>query len=222
MPRFPRPSSRLLMPRLPAELTDRVIDHLHSDRLTLARCSLVCKTWLPASRYHLFNTAIRLTKSNINSFVELLDSPTSTFFGHALNVCISVPPINVGEYRSGSGMFDTLSHHLFRLKIKSLKLEWMRWDIEGEKHEKLFEYFSKIPTLELRDVAFLGSPPQHTNARNQFLKLITSFSSLEELHLSGISVLIAHVDDDDTIPDLTLSPLLRSVHVNMATHSLTW
>lgn len=57
-----------------------VIDHLHSERLAFVTCSLVCKTWLPVSQYHLFQTNIRLTESNIHSFVEL------SFFRRELNV----------------------------------------------------------------------------------------------------------------------------------------
>ncbi|EMD30983.1 hypothetical protein CERSUDRAFT_100782 [Gelatoporia subvermispora B] len=40
--------------RLPPELTDRIIDFLHDDIPALANCGLVCRTWLPSSRLHLF------------------------------------------------------------------------------------------------------------------------------------------------------------------------
>lgn len=45
--------------KLPRELLDMVTDHLHGDQPSLRACSLVNKTWLPSSRYHLFY-AIRL------------------------------------------------------------------------------------------------------------------------------------------------------------------
>lgn len=49
---------------LPQELTDDIIDHLHSDRSSLLNCSLVCKTWTPAARYHLFEcTSLSLEHS---------------------------------------------------------------------------------------------------------------------------------------------------------------
>ena len=41
-------------PLLPPEVIDRIIDHLHDDILTLMSCTLVCKAWKPASRFHLF------------------------------------------------------------------------------------------------------------------------------------------------------------------------
>jgi F-box-like len=40
--------------RLPRELIDAVIDHLHEDSGDLLACSLVCREWLPSSQRHLF------------------------------------------------------------------------------------------------------------------------------------------------------------------------
>ncbi|KAF7975681.1 hypothetical protein HWV62_8785 [Athelia sp. TMB] len=40
--------------RFPAELADITIDFLHADRVSLAACSLTCRGWLPAARFHLF------------------------------------------------------------------------------------------------------------------------------------------------------------------------
>lgn len=40
--------------RLPQELVDHIIDHLHDDQLTLTNCARVSQAWLPTSRHHLF------------------------------------------------------------------------------------------------------------------------------------------------------------------------
>ncbi|KAK7690551.1 hypothetical protein QCA50_005649 [Cerrena zonata] len=42
--------------KLPPETVDRIIDHLFDDKPSLAACSLVCKQWEPAARFHLFHT----------------------------------------------------------------------------------------------------------------------------------------------------------------------
>jgi hypothetical protein len=42
------------MTEIPQELVDMVIDHLHGDRRALSACSLVCRSWLPSSRFHKF------------------------------------------------------------------------------------------------------------------------------------------------------------------------
>ncbi|KAI0784373.1 hypothetical protein C8Q75DRAFT_736241 [Abortiporus biennis] len=38
------------------EILDLIIDNLHDDTKSLRSCSLVSKSWLPSSRYHLFET----------------------------------------------------------------------------------------------------------------------------------------------------------------------
>ena len=188
--------------RLPAELTDRVIDHLHTDKLALANCSLVCRTWLPASRYHFFQTNIRLTDRNIHSFVELLNSPTSTFFEHELNV--EIFPERFDKPQGVNCIFDTILHHLFRLKIKSLRLVCVRWDIEDEILEEVFKYFATISSLDLLDVKF--------SVRDQFIKFITSFLSLETWSLRSINF---GTDDFTQITSFTLPSLLRTVDLTL-------
>ncbi|KAF8218062.1 hypothetical protein K438DRAFT_1451511, partial [Mycena galopus ATCC 62051] len=44
------------MKRFPPELEDALIDFCHEDHATLATCGLVCRDWLPTSRYHLFSS----------------------------------------------------------------------------------------------------------------------------------------------------------------------
>jgi hypothetical protein len=38
------------------DITDMIIDFLHDDTYTLKRCSRVCRSWLPATRFHLFRS----------------------------------------------------------------------------------------------------------------------------------------------------------------------
>ena len=44
-----------LLPMIPLELSDMVFDFLHDDVATLCSAGLVCKSWVPASRFHLFS-----------------------------------------------------------------------------------------------------------------------------------------------------------------------
>ena len=61
-------------PILPNELFDRIIDHLHDSRTILSVCSLVCRSWLPSCRLHLFdeNDLIRAARENLAPLVALL------------------------------------------------------------------------------------------------------------------------------------------------------
>lgn len=45
---------------IPPELHDQTIDHLCDDKSALRSCALVCRSWLPRSRLHLFQS-VRLT-----------------------------------------------------------------------------------------------------------------------------------------------------------------
>ena len=212
----PLSASTIIMARiksLPAELTDRVIDYLHSDKLALSACSLVCKTWVPASRYHFFQrNFVSLADDNVDAFVELLDSPASTFFGYALRLQISPRPN--GYHHSVRYIFNAISHYLSRLKIKLLAFFWVEWDITGKELEILFGRFATIPALDLLNVRF--SVPK------QFIEFVTSFVSLERLDLYHIA--FRTHDFAHTTP-FTLSPLLRNVDLslrNEGLHRFTW
>ncbi|KAJ7035225.1 hypothetical protein C8F04DRAFT_1182633 [Mycena alexandri] len=64
------------MKRFPPELVDTVIDFCYDDPAALASCGLVCRDWLPASRYHIFS-AVLLTPQNAPAFLELISHSTT-------------------------------------------------------------------------------------------------------------------------------------------------
>ncbi|KAL4250302.1 hypothetical protein ABKN59_003150 [Abortiporus biennis] len=47
-------SKQATVPSLPQNIIDRIIDFLHDDRYSLKSCSLVSRSWLDTSRYHLY------------------------------------------------------------------------------------------------------------------------------------------------------------------------
>ncbi|KAJ6554182.1 hypothetical protein B0H19DRAFT_948733, partial [Mycena capillaripes] len=60
-------------PKLPPELNDKIIAFLRADRVALRACSTVCKSWLPSSRYLLFEK-IRLSPTTTGA-LDLLRTP---------------------------------------------------------------------------------------------------------------------------------------------------
>ncbi|KAJ7616650.1 hypothetical protein FB45DRAFT_934661 [Roridomyces roridus] len=58
------------MSALPPEVVDLVIDNLHDQPAALRVCSLVCRNWLAASRYHLYSE-VYVSGSNLISFIHL-------------------------------------------------------------------------------------------------------------------------------------------------------
>ncbi|EMD34656.1 hypothetical protein CERSUDRAFT_107279 [Gelatoporia subvermispora B] len=61
--------------QLPQELWEGIIDHLGSplDRQSVLSCALVCRAWLPRSRFHLFNTVYLRTPRQIRRLEEVMD-----------------------------------------------------------------------------------------------------------------------------------------------------
>ncbi|KAG6849533.1 hypothetical protein H0H93_007689 [Arthromyces matolae] len=67
--------------QIPQELFERIIDQLSNDPRSLAACRLVCRSWVPASGYHLFQHCVVLplklgwpAQSNVNEGVPLLQT----------------------------------------------------------------------------------------------------------------------------------------------------
>ncbi|KAJ6629369.1 hypothetical protein B0H10DRAFT_1986879 [Mycena sp. CBHHK59/15] len=65
------------MKRFPSELEDTIIDFVHSDRPTLASCGLVCRDWVPVSRYHLFS-CVSLSRQSAPGFIEIMETSQTT------------------------------------------------------------------------------------------------------------------------------------------------
>ncbi|KAJ7253250.1 hypothetical protein C8J57DRAFT_1349315 [Mycena rebaudengoi] len=57
---------------LPAEVVDAIIDALAHDRFTLRNCTLVARSWLLRSRWHLF-CAVYIPTSCLDQFLERCD-----------------------------------------------------------------------------------------------------------------------------------------------------
>ena len=65
-----------LVPRLPQETTDEILDHLATDPdfRSLRSCALVSKSWVPSCRRHLFHTII-LTRAAMERWLEMFPVP---------------------------------------------------------------------------------------------------------------------------------------------------
>ncbi|KAJ7055762.1 hypothetical protein C8F01DRAFT_1157624 [Mycena amicta] len=72
---------------IPPELTDTIIHNIF-DPATLRACSLVCHSWLPASRYHLYRT-LSLHGDDIPSFLTHIQAPHNTFLAYLRRIELS-------------------------------------------------------------------------------------------------------------------------------------
>jgi hypothetical protein len=62
---------------VPHELVDAIIDLLHDDHAALTTCALVCRSWVTASRRHLFSQFV-IDNENGSKASDLLSSATCT------------------------------------------------------------------------------------------------------------------------------------------------
>ncbi|KAJ6578667.1 hypothetical protein DFH09DRAFT_1148045 [Mycena vulgaris] len=75
------------MKNFPQELIDYILDDLHEDKSSLVHCSLVCRAWLPATRYHLFSDLVLQREPNKSSaLLELLALGPCTFTPYVTDV----------------------------------------------------------------------------------------------------------------------------------------
>ncbi|KAH8105315.1 hypothetical protein BXZ70DRAFT_1004826 [Cristinia sonorae] len=98
--------------RLPPELNDLTLDHLHDDKAALARCALVCRDWTHSVRHHLWNTIqLKATMEDITlKLVHPLATPEIAF--HVRNIVVaSESPI--GKVRGETDMH--ILHHILSL-----------------------------------------------------------------------------------------------------------
>ncbi|EMD31026.1 hypothetical protein CERSUDRAFT_100751 [Gelatoporia subvermispora B] len=102
-------------PRLPPELTDRMIDFLHDDIPTLKTCALVCRAWVPASRMYTFETVYTQKGRQLKSLPGLLqESPT---------LGANIKKISVDVYQREHGpIFASIAKLLSH--VRALELCW--------------------------------------------------------------------------------------------------
>ncbi|KAF7795531.1 hypothetical protein EIP86_006693 [Pleurotus ostreatoroseus] len=96
-----------VVPRLPPELTDGIIDHLRRDKAALICCSLVCTSFLNRSYHHLFRVMNMRDTKRFRRFIALLPSATLRQY---------VEVVVLGN----SGSTDVAAFMRLRLDVESL------------------------------------------------------------------------------------------------------
>ncbi|KAF8801108.1 hypothetical protein BYT27DRAFT_7198706 [Phlegmacium glaucopus] len=111
-----------LSTRVAPELHDRILDHLHDSKKDLSVCSVVCKSWLPTCRFHLFAEVIYNPE-----FARFLDSST-----HALNsITPYIKQVTMKGPFSQKDESYISSHSISRFKLEGvvkLHIETFNWE----------------------------------------------------------------------------------------------
>jgi hypothetical protein len=148
---------------VPPEIVDAIIDHCHTDRPTLASCSLVSRTWLTTSRFHLFEHPT-LTSTNCDDFLALLDTPRCTVKSQVRAVT----------------MFGTGWRHLAQAIARVVALETLTaLHLLGLALEFL-QPFPILPNPALKTLRMAGN---RLGSFRQLSNFVALFSSIEVLEL---------------------------------------
>lgn len=199
----------------PPEIVDQILDHLHADRTALETCALVCKDWLPTSRFHIFRS-LRLHSNNIDAFFAITSSPNCTLLGHVQHL----------ELIEGRGRFayekKWLNRGLPFLKafypesVKSLMIEELDWDgLSMESREVLLSTFSKLQTLSIYYSRFATF--------GQLANLLCKSPKLAELHLYAVRCMEGTAPPVSLLQQCPLSALCKlEVHTGPVSPLLPW
>ncbi|KAF6755410.1 hypothetical protein DFP72DRAFT_1122013 [Ephemerocybe angulata] len=162
--------------RLPLELTDAIIDHLHSDVVALGACSMVSSEWLKRSRHHIFTT-VQLWPWRIHKFVKLAASQKCTFSDHIQR--IELDDARVKPEVPGVSFTDAMSlSQLSRLsQVEAIQVRSVDWTAlspaeQGQLRTRLSR-FRQLKRLEFDAVVF--------HDLREVVKIITSFPLLKHL-----------------------------------------
>ncbi len=147
---------------LPAEIWDRVIDHLHDNKRALKRCSLVCKSWRNSSQHHLLCTVV--LNSGLWRAKEL---PALVAVGyHIVDLVLVEQVVDLGALKR-------MLHSLPNVQKLSMRSCQVSFSIPVTEPPVL-----KLSTLEIRD----GNTLVCDNA--MLYRLLSLFKSIDTLFLS--------------------------------------
>jgi hypothetical protein len=187
--------SRSAMPihSLALELVEGIIDQLYEDlsgqgdqKRMLGFCSLVCKSWLPRSRFYLFRE-VSVTPDQgcleLEKFTDLLDSEHCTISSYVKTLTLHV-------YRLAMTIPLVAGFHaLERLELRNVK-----WS-------------SSIGCVIFRNVRILKITHSSFDACTGIAEVVSMCPSLEQLDVHGVYIVLPRVSD------ITLPSSLRSINL---------
>ncbi|KAF7299666.1 hypothetical protein HMN09_00972000 [Mycena chlorophos] len=183
---------------LPQELHDYIIDFLHLQRQSLCSCSLVCKAWLPSSRYHLFtHSTVRVHRNNLNSFLEMHGSGVLNPYIGRLDLESHVID---DRWRPDEPAFlfnEDLSRFTGLPALRYLRIHYHHEDIAPSFAAAISHNFSQLTELEFSSVQF-----------PTFASVLAICQTLPFLRRLALSQLSLHQEEPDaplpTLPHLTM------------------
>ncbi len=190
-----------MVPWIPTEIIEAVVNHLCDDKPTLSTCTLVSWAWVPRSRFRLFRFLTYHAPSDGSGFAPFLDflqsSPKLGGLIHDLKLdgFIKVHSFDrksrVNEVISHSTLLDILDF-LPALSDFELRHVWFTRPFSWtEEENRRFEIGTvrevALRKLVLHSIGYVDrrGPPRTTQF--EFCSLLSIFSSVQELHIHRLS-----------------------------------
>ena len=153
-------------PYFPAEMLDHIVDHLHDAKDVLKNCSLVSKSWIPRTRWHLFANISFPTTRSVQSWKNIFPDPANSPARYAKTLYFGSNVVAAADAEVGGWIrgFSSVVH---------LALFIRRSFLSGSSSLVPFHGFS--PAMKsLRMILVIFPSPQIFN-------LVLSFPLLEDL-----------------------------------------
>ena len=161
----------VMLPSLPPEILDLIVDNLHDQLVTLKACCLVSKSWVPRSRSHIF-AHIELSLRFIRSWMKAFPDPSNTPIHHTRNLHLRIRNLGVLPIKVCARICS------FR-RIQELSVSNFGW---GELHSVSFVQLRGLsPTLKSLHLSTSAGTPI-----SDIVYLICSFPSLKDLSLHSV------------------------------------
>ncbi|EKM56550.1 uncharacterized protein PHACADRAFT_253742 [Phanerochaete carnosa HHB-10118-sp] len=187
VPRLPKPKSAVhcvsTPARLPPELCDMVIDHLHDDKTSLALCSLVSASWLRSARYHLFDSIYIYCEKEADAFQKFLDYLRST-----PSVCAYIKDICFDGFHEADPDSDGLGETLESTFLSAITAllpsahSYSFINCQWARSERELPKWKQVPLHSLYINSFVAA----TESSKNKLRILRHFSQIEHLHLANM------------------------------------
>ncbi|KAJ7587394.1 hypothetical protein C8J56DRAFT_827656 [Mycena floridula] len=154
------------MARFAQEIIDIVIDFGHDNPGLLANCSLVCRSWVPSARHHIFET-ISLREYSDHGWRSIIESTIQTVTQHVKVVKIDA----TNSWGDQSWPLSRFKPSFERLTLRSLHLRSIQLQSSD-----FYDCLSSVTEIHLGTVSSV--------TRNDIFDFLASFPSLETVSLT--------------------------------------
>lgn len=176
----------MLLPDLPTELLDHIVDLLHDETDALKGCCLVSKSWIPRTRKYLFADVKFRTMANLQAWKKLFPDPSTSpaFYAKSLFVgCHTGVTASDAEEGGWIWSFSRVVH----LKVYIHEAGSYCSDTS------LVPFHGLSPTITSLDITFVSFPCL------PIFNLIYSFPLLEDLTLVSHYMIYNSGDPDEQL-----------------------